>query len=156
MDAVASPVEQFKDRLKAAGIAPDKPLHGVLLTVYETALEAKAAVGTGARGLSEQGERELIYRLSENALSVTSREVERFARRISFRNSFLFGLAGLLLLAGGFVWGHWNAPGRSGFLADIASGNELAPIESYCRAHIFRRDGKAACQLPNVWVKGTP
>jgi hypothetical protein len=39
---------------------------------------------------------------------VTGQEVERLARKISFRTAALFGLAGLLLMVASYAWGYWQ------------------------------------------------
>lgn len=155
MDAITA-VDQYKEKLRAAGIIPGKPLYDVLLMAYEATLETRAIVGRGARGLTPEGEQELIYRVSENAATVTAQEVERLSRRVGWRNSFLMALIGLALLAVGYGWGRWSAPALDDFLAMVSNENDLSTLENYCRQHTFLRDGKTACQLPPVWVRGMP
>ena len=148
---MSEPLDRFKALCIQAGITEQKPLHAVMLILFQTATMAQEAVKGGARGLSEQGEQELIFRVAENAASVTGQEVERLSRCVGWRNSFLMALAGLLLVAAGYLWGSWN---RSGFLAQIEALNDTATIERICREHIFQRDGRTACNLPPVWIKG--
>lgn len=150
---MSEPIDHFKALCVQAGVTEEKPLHAVLLILFRTATMAEEAVKGGARGLSAEGEKELIYRMAENCVSVTGQEIERLARKIDFRTSLMMALVALVLLAAGFLWGYWN---RSGFLAEVEYLNSPASMESFCRAHSFQRDGKAACQLPPVWIKGTP
>ena len=117
---------------------------------------AREAVKGGARGLSPEGERELIHMVAENAVGVTGQAVERLIRKATFRNSLSMALAALAILAAGFLWGDWNAPGRGGFLGSVETANDVGFMQKYCEAHTFQRDGKTACQLPPVWIRATP
>lgn len=142
---------EFKERLAASGIAPDEPLHGVLMTVFETAAETREIVGTGARGLSPAGEKELIARVAESSAEAAQHEVERLARRIGWKNASLMALAGLALLGGGYVWGGHRQV-ETGFLGQLTADNDVRSIERYCRAHIVRRSERIACDLGTVWL----
>jgi hypothetical protein len=91
---MSSPADRFREQLRAAGITPEKPLHAVLVTTFETALAAQQAVGSGARGLTPEGERELIRRVTDAAAESTEREVERIVRRFGLVPLWLDGARG--------------------------------------------------------------
>jgi hypothetical protein len=134
------------EHLRPIAQGEGEPLYAVLMMTYETTLETRAMVGSGARGLTREAEEDLVHRLAENAVNATTQEVERLSRRIGFRTSFLMALAGLALLAAGYGWGAWNAsPGA--FLSGVAALNDGSALEAFCRAHPVRRD---ACALPSV------
>ena len=119
---------EFIEKLAEADIGPDEPLHPILVMNYETSMMAWEAVKVGARGLSPEGERELIHMVAENAIGVTGQAVERLIRKATFRNSLSIALAALAILAAGFLWGDWNAPGRGSFLGSVRDGER-------CRLH---------------------
>ena len=64
---MTTPADRFREQLRAAGITPTKPLHAVLTTAFDTALAAQESVKGGARGLTPEGERELIRRVTDAA-----------------------------------------------------------------------------------------
>ena len=74
-------VEAFCTR---AGMEEDSPLRLALVTVMETAENAREAVKGGARGLTPEGEADLIQRVSEAAVVATRREAARIVRRSGF------------------------------------------------------------------------
>ena len=102
---MSAPLDRYKETLRKASITDDKPLFAALLTAYETALTAQQAVGNGARGLTEQGERELIDRVTEVAAESTEREVERLTLRfnvaLALKAAALLFVFGILCFGGG-------------------------------------------------------
>ncbi len=70
---------------------------------------AQAAVKEGARGLTPTGERDLIQRVVEAAGEGATREVDRIASRIGWRNMLKLAAWGFALLCGGYLTGYWNA-----------------------------------------------
>ena len=149
MAAVTAP--EFKQRLAASGITPDEPLHEVLVTVFDTATEAREIVGKGARGLSPEGEKALIQRIAETSADATHREIDRMALRIGWKNAILLAISGLVLLGGGYLIG--TTAGRTGFLGRLEAQNDVGAIERYCLAHTVQQDGGTACQMPPMWIR---
>ena len=149
---LASVAPAFHEALAKAGIGPDKPLYTVLTTLHETAREAREIVGKGARGLSQEGERELIQRIADHSADATHKEVERLALRVGWKNALLMALSGLTLLGGGYLCGQLRQA-EPGFLGQLAAANDVGAIERYCRAHTVQQDGGTVCQMPSVWVK---
>ncbi|WP_132294145.1 hypothetical protein [Roseicella aquatilis] len=151
--------EGFAARLTAAGIPPDKPLHGVLLTVHEAAETALATVTDKARGLTPQGEAELIARVSREAADAAESRVDRMVRGFSLRTALLAAFGGLVLLGAGYAVGRWDgvrvgAQGIEGsvFMAQIASLNDARALAQRCRETQRQAQGGTACDLPPVWV----
>jgi hypothetical protein len=59
--------DDFRQKCRTAGIGDDKPLFLVLETLFDTAAAAKDAVQDGARGLTQEGEADLIKRIARQA-----------------------------------------------------------------------------------------
>jgi len=102
----AAPGERFREQLRRAGIGDDKPLHGVLVAVHEAA-ECARETAKGARGLTPEGEAELVRRIGAEAAREAARGAERQARRLVLRlGAGLALLAALALVAVG-LGGAW-------------------------------------------------
>jgi hypothetical protein len=151
--------EGFLARLTAAGITPDKPLHGVLLTVHEAAETALATVTDKARGLTPEGEAALIARVSREAADAAEGRVERLVRRLDARSAGLAALSGLLLLGAGYGIGRWDgarvgaaALESAAFLAQLAEMNDVRALREHCRRTGYAQARGTACQLPPVWI----
>jgi hypothetical protein len=96
-------VEEYCAR---AGMRPDSPLRLALLTATRTAEAAREAVG-GARGLTPEGEAELIRRIGEAAAESTAAEAGRIIRRLD--SGMVLRAAGLLVACAllAFGGGYW-------------------------------------------------
>ncbi|MBX9702202.1 MAG: hypothetical protein K2X74_22390 [Acetobacteraceae bacterium] len=135
----------------------DSPLRAALLATFEAAAAAREAAG-GARGLTPDGERELVRRVAEAAAAGAEREVASLARRLDLRTSALLALAASLLLGGGYVFGRWDGTARAtagtgaSFLASVAELNDPAALRRHCERTAYDHGGGRACTLPPVWV----
>jgi hypothetical protein len=138
---------------------PDSPLRAALLATFEAAFAAREAAG-GARGLTPEGERDLVKKVTEAAAAGAEREMASLARRIDLRTSAVLGLAALLLLGGGFAVGRWDGTARAtgsagaSFLASVAELNDVAALRRHCEQTGYEQAGRKACVLPPVWIGG--
>jgi hypothetical protein len=150
-------VEGFCDQ---AGMEKDSPLRLALLTVMETAETAQEAVKGGARGLTPEGETELIRRVTDAVAETTEREAERVVRRFDLAMGLRLATGMLLLLGSGYFLGQVNAePARAAsiesaaFMAQLAEMNDFRSIRNHCIKHTVLQNGGTACELPMVWLK---
>jgi hypothetical protein len=104
---MTTPADWFREQLRAAGITPTKPLHAVLTTAFDTALAAQESVKGGARGLTPEGERELIRRVTDAAAESTEREAERIVRRFDLGLAVKVALALAFFALAGGAGGYW-------------------------------------------------
>ena len=143
-----------------AGMEEDSPLRLVLVTVMETAEQAREAVRGGARGLTPEGEADLIQRVSQAAVVATQREAARIVRRSGFVTAAMLALAGLLLAGAGYGVGRWDGARQGAaavegavFLAQVAALNDARAMAEKCRRTQRQEKGGVACDLPPVWVR---
>lgn len=150
-------VEGFCDQ---AGMEKDSPLRLALITVMETAETAQEAVKGGARGLTPEGETELIRRVTDAVAETTEREAERVIRRFDLQMGLRMAAGMLLLIGSGYFLGQANAdPARAAsiesaaFMAQLAELNDFRAIREHCLKHTVQQNGGTACELPLVWIK---
>jgi hypothetical protein len=143
-----------------AGMEEDSPLRLALVTVMETAETASEAVRGGARGLTPEGEADLIQRVSQAAVVATRREAARIVRRSSFVTAAMLAVAGLLLAGAGYGVGRWDGARQgaaavegAAFLAQVAALNDARAMADTCRRTQRQEKGGIACDLPPVWVR---
>ena len=143
-----------------AGMEDDSPLRLALLTVMESAETAREAVSGGARGLTPEGEAELIRRVTRAAAATTEREAARFVSRFDFAMGMKLAAAGLLLLGCGYGIGRWDGARQgahamegAAFLGTLAELNDLRTLRQECQRTARRQSGGIACDLPPVWVR---
>lgn len=154
---VAPTPEDVRGWCERAGMRPDSPLRAALLATFEAAMATREAAG-GARGLTPEGERDLVRRVAEAAAAGAEREVASLARRVDLRTSALLAAAGLLLLGGGYALGRWDggaraaASGGASFFAAVAELNDAAALRRHCERTAYDHGGRRACTLPPVWV----
>jgi hypothetical protein len=136
---------------------PDSPLRAALLATFEAASAAREAAG-GARGLTPDGERDLVRKVTEAAAAGAEREMASLARRIDLRTSALLGFAAVLLLGGGYAVGRWDGtaraagPAGASFLVSMAELNDAAALRRHCERTAYDHAGGRACTLPPVWI----
>src|SRR4051812_4579078 len=110
----------------------DSPLRLALITATETAERASLAVKDGARGLTPQGEADLIRRVTQAVTEGTEREAERIVRRFDFRMGMLIASIGLALLGGGYYWGRSERdPARAAAIESAAFMAQLAEMNDF-------------------------
>jgi hypothetical protein len=143
-----------------AGMEEDSPLRLALITAVETAEMASEAVKGGARGLTPEGEADLIRRVSRAATAATEREAARIVRRSSFTTAAVLAVAGLLMAGVGYVIGRWDGARQgaaavegAAFLAQVAALNDARAMADKCRRTQRQEKGGIACDLPPVWVR---
>ncbi|MGF7212637.1 hypothetical protein GGE65_007272 [Skermanella aerolata] len=118
--------EQFRNQCSEAGVRPDKPLFGLLTEMRDIVEIASDAVRGGARGLTTDGEAELIRRINETVQASSERHRLRLDRRASWIaggvvvTSFLFG-------ALGGYWYGWSGGRQS---AQLVQGEVAAAFQS--------------------------
>ena len=156
--SVPSPTpEDVRAWCERAGMRADSPLRAALLATFEAAAAAREAAG-GARGLTPDGERDLVRRVTEAAAAGAEREMASLARRIDLRTSAFLALVALLLLGGGYSLGRWEARVRvarstnATFLTSVAELNDAAVLRRHCEQTAYDHGGGRACTLPPVWV----
>jgi hypothetical protein len=155
-------VEDVRGWCDRAGMRLDSPLRAALLTATEAAETARVAT-TGARGLTPEGEQDLIRRVAEAAAIGAEREMLRLARRVELRTALMLAVSGLALLGGGYALGRWDGAGSgaaraeglqgAAFVAQVAELNDLAALRRHCERHAYREQGRLACNLPPVWIR---
>lgn len=149
--------EDVRGWCERAGMRPDSPLRAALLATFEAASAAREAAG-GARGLTPDGERDLVRKVTEAAAAGAEREMASLARRIDLRTSAFLGLAALLLLGGGYAVGRWDGSARAAgtagasFLASVAELNDAAALRRHCERTAYDHGGGRACTLPPLWI----
>ena len=143
-----------------AGMEEDSPLRLALVTVMETAETASEAVRGGARGLTPEGEADLIQRVSQAAAVATQREAARIVRRSGITTATMLAMAGLLLAGAGYGVGRWDGARQgaaavegAAFLAQVAALNDARAMADMCRRTQRQEKGGIACDLPPVWVR---
>jgi hypothetical protein len=143
-----------------AGMEEDSPLRLALVTVMETAEQAREAVRGGARGLTPEGEADLIQRISQAAVVATQREAARIVRRSGVTTAAMLAVAGLLLAGAGYGVGRWDGARQgaaavegAAFLAQVAALNDARAMADKCRRTQRQEKGGVACDLPPVWVR---
>ncbi|UEM08011.1 hypothetical protein JL101_035770 (plasmid) [Skermanella rosea] len=147
------------------------------MTIHETAATAQEAVKGGARGLTPQGEAELIRRVTEAAADSTEREVERLVRRFDF--GLVVKVAALLVgftlagFAGGYFLGREDVkvterrvaaafadgPGQAKQWLELMESNDIRAALAKCTGgQVTVTGGRRACSVP-LWLdgaRGTP
>jgi hypothetical protein len=69
MDGIVStPLDRFRALLQRAGIDQDKPLHAVLIIVFEAAQDTRAAVQEGRKPWTRDETRVLVTQLDQTLL----------------------------------------------------------------------------------------
>jgi hypothetical protein len=168
--------EQFRKRCREAGIRDDKPLFGLLTEVRNIVEIASDAVRGGARGLTPDGEAELITRIVRTVETSVQDSSERHRLRLERRASWVAGggiVASLLLGAiGGYWWG-WS-DGRQSVQTterDVAIALQSGPDAASTWLRLMRHNdprqalercsgnavwssaGRKACLVP-LWIDG--
>ncbi|UEM07226.1 hypothetical protein JL101_030040 (plasmid) [Skermanella rosea] len=161
-------VEEYCAR---AGMRPDSPLRLALLTATRTAEAAREAVG-GVRGLTPEGEAELIRRVCEAAAASTAAEAGRIVRRLDL--AMVLGAAGLLVACAllAFAGGYWAGRHEAAALGTEISvilrndanaartwlplmrNNDVKAALEKCRGSaVWASNGRNACLVP-LWLDG--
>src|SRR4051794_3965553 len=164
MAAVSEAVARVQDCCRQLGMEGDHPLRLALIIAVETAETARETC-QGARGLTREGEAELVLRLQETVERQVADTIDlnatRIAKRIAGGLALQAAAAGIGLLVVGLVAGRVTAPDAEAqvlegatFMAQLAELNDPKALRDFCLAHrIEQKSGGTACQLPVVWVR---
>jgi hypothetical protein len=167
---MSTPIDRYRETLRRAGITPDKPLHAVLVTTFETALTAQESVKDAARGLTPEGERELIRRVTDAAAASTEREAERIVRRFDLGLAVKVAIALAVFALAGAAGGYWLgmkevqvterritaafADGTAKRWAELMENNDLNAALARCSGNqVIVTAGRRACAVP-LWLDG--
>src|SRR5689334_8208556 len=163
MAAVSEAVARVQDCCRQLGMERDHPLRLALVIAVETAETARETC-RGARGLTREGEAELVLRIQETVERRVDDQIDlnasRIARRIAGGLALKAGAIGIALLVVGVVAGRLTAPDAearalesSAFAAQLAEMNNMQVLRDHCLKHRVEQKNGTACELPLVWVK---
>jgi hypothetical protein len=125
----SSPLDRFRGLLQRAGIDQQKPLHAVLITVFEAAQKTQTAVQEGRKPWTRDETRELVQQLDQTLLYRWT-QFNRWGIAIGVGIVLLFGA-----LCGVGGWFYGSAP----VVAGISAGAEQCHDQ---------RDGSQLCWIP--------
>jgi hypothetical protein len=164
-------VRRVEEYCAKAGMKPDSPLRLALLNVMETAETAREAVKGGARGLTPEGERELIKRITEAVVDTTEREAERIVRRFDLMMVLKVAVALAAFVLISFTGGYWmgqrdtalagqqlaqaleDDPSAARLWLNLIRNNDLKGALQKCRGGAsWQANGRRACNIP-LWLE---
>lgn len=171
-------MDQFKEACERANIHPDKPIYMVLSTVWRSVQELRGVIGTGARGLTQEGENDLIQRIARQAELSMRDSMAKHRVRLNLWTSLGVGVACVLCLSGGAAAGYWMGwtGGRDSvqqIAADVAvafahgkdsakaaavllTNNNPAQMLGKCTGDaVFVHNGRKACNGA-FWIEPAP
>ncbi|MDB5243754.1 MAG: hypothetical protein JWP57_4380 [Spirosoma sp.] len=142
---------EFAVLLDRAGITESKPLYAVMVATFEAT--------SGARGLTPEGEKNLVARVAGAVRAGAEQAGAQAYRQGRMRTLAVQIGVGVAVLAGGWALGYWQrgevrveAIAGASFVAQLVTLNDPAALRTYCMAHAYQQAGGTACQLPPVWV----
>lgn len=176
--APISKMDQFRAACERASLHPDKPLYMVLSTVWRSVQELKDVIGTGARGLTQEGENDLIQRISRQAELSMRDSMAKHRIRLNLWTSVGVGAVCVLCLTGGSAAGYWMgwtggrdsvqeiaqdvavafAYGKDGAKAAavLLTNNNAAQMLGKCTGDaVFVHNGRKACN-GSFWIEPAP
>ena len=176
LEAPKSDIEQFRERCEAAGIAGDKPLYQVMMTLFVASETALATVKSGARGLTPEGEADLIKRLSRQADASMRDAATKHRLRLERKSSLIAGAvvaACLFLGGGGGYWLGWSSgrqsvetterqiamafqagPDAADIWLRLMRNNDPRRALDHCSGSaVWSDNGRQACSIP-FWIDG--
>jgi hypothetical protein len=103
-----SDVERFRENCRKANIEPGKPLYMVLSTAYHAAVAAQESARGAARGLTPEGESDLIQRLERQAQASLRESMAKHRIRLGMWTSVAMGVALVACLGLGAAVGYWR------------------------------------------------
>jgi hypothetical protein len=167
--------EDFRERCRQAGIADDKPLSQILMTVFVASETALSTVKTGARGLTPEGEAELVGRLVKTVDVAVKSSAQQNRLRLERKASWVAGgvVAASLLLggSGGYAWGWSTArqsvasteqgialafrhgPDAAATWHQLMQNNDPRQALTQCGGSAWSTGGRRACLVP-LWLDG--
>jgi len=175
-------MEAFREGCRNASIEPGKPLYMVLATTYRSVLDLKdemRAFGKGAaRGLTPEGEADLIQRIARQAELSMRESVAKHRIRLGLWTSLAAGGALVTALVGGALGGYWFgwtqgrdavqtaaaevsvafSHGKPGALAaaELLRYNDVSQMLKACTGEaVFVSNGRKAC-AGAFWLEPAP
>lgn len=167
--------DDFRQKCRAAGIGDDKPLFLVLETLFDTAATARDAVQAGARGLTREGEADLVKRIARQADASMRDVAVKHRLRLERKTALIAGMvaAACLLLGGcGGYWFGWSSgrqsvetterqiamafrwAGRRRHLAAPDAQQRPRKALDHCSGSaVWSDNGRQACSIP-FWIDG--
>lgn len=168
--------DDFRQKCRAAGIGEDKPLFLVLEMLFDTAAAAKDAVHDGARGLTQEGEADLIKRISRQADASMRDATTKHRLRLERKASLIAGgvaVACLVFGGGGGYWWGWSTgrqsvetmerqvatafqagPDAAGVWLLLMGNNDPRKALDHCSGSaVWSDNGRRACSIP-LWIDG--
>ena len=168
--------DDFRQKCRAAGIGDDKPLFLVLETLFDTATAAKDAVQDGARGLTQEGEADLVKRIARQADASMRDVAAKHRLRLERKTSLIAGAvaaACLLIGSSGGYWFGWSSgrqsvetterqiamafqagPDAAGIWLRLMRNNDPRKALDHCSGSVVWSDnGRQACSIP-FWIDG--
>ena len=155
-----------------AGMEEDSPLRLALITAVETAEMASEAVKGGARGLTPEGEQELIRRVTDAAAESIEREAARIVRHFDLGMVLKVAMALALVALAGGGGGYWlgmrevqvterriaaafaDGTATAGRWAEMMENNDLNAALARCTGtQVTVTAGRRACLVP-LWLDG--
>ena len=176
-EAPKSDIERFREKCVAAGIVDDKPLYQVMMTLFVASETALSTVRTGARGLTPEGEADLVKRISRQADASMRDAVTKHRLRLERRTSLVAGgivAAGLILAYVSGYWTGWSSgaqaarviehdiaaaamsagPQAAASWAALMRNNDLSQALAQCSGtSVWSANGRQACAVP-LWLAG--
>jgi hypothetical protein len=153
--------EQFRTQCSEAGVRPNRPLFSLLTEVRDIVEIASDAVRGGARGLTPDGEAELVTRIVRTVETSLQDSSERHRLRLERRASWIAGgivVSALLLGTVGGYWLGWS-DGRqsvqatqSEVAAAFQSGPDSARTWLRLMQHNDPRQALERCSGNSAWV----
>lgn len=172
-EAPKSDIERFREKCVAAGIVDDKPLYQVMMTLFVASETALSTVRAGARGLTPEGEANLVKRISRQADASMRDAITKHRLRLERRTSLVAGgvVAACLVLSGaGGYWSGWSGgrnsvdvlehqvaaafragPDAAGVWLQLMTNNDPRRALSNCSG--WADGGRRACLVP-MWLDG--
>ena len=171
-------MDQFRAACARANIQPDKPIYMLLSTVWRSVQELKDVVGTGARGLTPEGENDLIQRIARQAELSMRDSMTKHRVRLNLWTSMAAGAACVLCLTAGGAAGYWMGwtggrdsvqeiaqdvavaftHGKDGAKAAavLLTNNNVAQMLGKCTGDaVFVHNGRKACNGA-FWIEPAP
>ena len=168
--------DDFRQKCRAAGIGDDKPLFLVLEMLFDTAAAAKDAVRDGARGLTQEGEADLIKRIVRQADASMRDATVKHRLRLEWKTSLIAGgvaVVCLILGGGGGFWFGWSSgrasvetmerqiatafqagPDAADVWLRLMKNNDPRQALSHCSGSaVWTDNGRQACSIP-LWIDG--
>lgn len=154
--------QTFQEACKTSGVSPDKPLYTALATVMETALIAQDIAKGGARGITPEGEADLIARVTKAVDGAMKDHAKRNRLGLQWLTSCLVGGAVAFSLLVGLGIGHWWgwSGGRASVVATAGRLQAAASLSGPDGAEIWLGwmlnnnavEAKVGCAGASVWV----